>query len=367
MTRDERFMRRALDLAERAVGLTSPNPMVGAVVVRQGEIVGEGFHRAAGEPHAEVEALRAAGPRARGATLYVTLEPCAHQGRTPPCAPAVAAAGIRRVVIAACDPNPLVAGRGLSGLRQAGLETAAGVLAGEAERQNRVYLTAMRRLRPHVTLKAAMTLDGKIADARGAARWITGEEARREAHRLRSRADAIVVGIGTLLADDPALTVRLGRPWPREPWRVVLDTGARTPPSARVLSGPTPARALIAVGEGAPGDRVAALRQAGATVAVCGTRDGRVDVTGVLRDLFAREVRGVLVEGGGEVHAAFLDAGAVDRAAVFVAPVLLGGRSAPSPVGGAGLALERAVRLGEVEVRRLGRDVLLEADVEREA
>ncbi len=362
---DERFMRRALDLAERARGLTSPNPMVGAVVVAADAVVGEGFHAAAGRPHAEIEALAAAGPRARGATLYVTLEPCVHHGRTPPCAPAVVASGVRRVVVAARDPNPLVSGRGLAALEAAGLEVRAGVLEDEAARQNRAFFTAMREGRPHVTLKGAMTLDGKIADVHGAARWITGEEARREAHRMRSEADAVVVGVGTVLRDDPRLTVRLGRPWPREPWRVVLDTQARTPPSARLIGGATPGRALIAVGTSAPADRVGGLERAGATVVRCAVRDDRVDPAAVLADLHAREVRAVLVEGGGEVHAAFLGAGLVDRVAVFVAPRLLGGRAAPSLVGGAGTELKNAARLEAWTVRPVGDDLLVEADVAR--
>lgn len=365
---DERFMRRALELAERGRGLTSPNPMVGAVVVAaSGEVVGEGTHLRAGGPHAEREALDAAGPRARGATLYLTLEPCAHQGRTPPCVPAVVEAGIARVVAAIGDPNPLVAGRGFELLRGAGIEVRQGVLAAEAARQNRVFLTAVAERRPHVTLKAGMTLDGKIADASGASRWITGEAARAHAHRLRSESDAVVVGITTVLRDDPELTVRLSRPWPREPYRVVLDTGGRTPPGARLIGAGDPRRALIAVGDGAPADRTERLAAAGATVVRCATRDGRVDPGALLAELYAREARGVLVEGGGEVHAAFLDAGLVDRVAIFVAPLLVGGRSAPAAVGGAGRELKSAVRLGPLAVTPLGDDLLIEADVLREA
>src|SRR5712692_2046448 len=222
-------MRRALELAERGRGLTSPNPMVGAVVVSGETIVGEGFHEIAGGPHAEVAALGAAGARARGATLYVTLEPCVHHGRTPPCAPFVLAAGVNRVVAALIDPNPLVGGRGLAVLRAAGVEVTDGVLAADAERQNRAFLTAMRRGRPHVPLKAAMTLDGRYADIHGEPQCITGPMARAAVHRLRSQSDAIVVGGGTALRDDPALAARLGRPWPREPFRVVLVSAARTP------------------------------------------------------------------------------------------------------------------------------------------
>ena len=365
---DERHMRRALELAEGGRGLTSPNPLVGAVVVgADGRVVGEGFHRRAGAPHAEIEALAAAGAGAHGGTLYVTLEPCTHQGRTPPCAPAVAAAGLARVVAALVDPNPLVAGRGLEALERAGLAVTRGVLAAEAARQNRAFLTAMRERRPHVTLKAALTLDGKIADVHGGSRWITGPAARRHAHRLRSEVDAIVVGVATVLRDDPELTVRLDAPWPREPWRVVLDTTGRTPPGARLIAAGRPERALIAVGPDAAAGVVAALGRAGATLVRCPTRDGRVDLGALLADLFAREVRAVLVEGGGEVHAAFLDAGLVDRVAVFLAPLLVGGRAAPGAVGGAGRELKSAVRLGGLQVTRLGDDLLLEADVLREA
>ena len=362
----DRFMRRALELAERGRGLTSPNPMVGAVVVAdRGEIVGEGFHARAGGPHAEIEALRAAGSRARGATLYITLEPCSHQGRTPPCAPAVIAAGVARVVASIGDPNPQVSGTGFNALRAAGIEVVVGVGAAEAELQNRAFLTAMRERRPHVTLKAGMTLDGKIADLHGGSRWITGEAARRHAHRLRSESDAIVVGIGTVLRDDPELTVRLGQPWPREPLRVVLDTTARTPVGARLIRAGRPSAAVIAVGAGAPEPRVRALAAAGATVVSCGTRDGRVDLGALLGELFAREVRAVLVEGGGEVHGAFLDAGLVDRVAMFAAPLLIGGRGATPVVAGAGRELKSAVRLGSFTVTPLGDDLLIEADVVR--
>lgn len=359
-------MRRACELAERARGLTSPNPLVGAVVVAAGQIVGEGLHRAAGSPHAEVEALGAAGNRARGATLYVTLEPCVHWGRTPPCAPIVVEAGVRRVVVALRDPNPVVAGRGLEILRRAGIEVTAGVLETEVARQNRAFLTAMRKGRPHVTLKAAMTLDGKIADIHGDSRWITGEAGRREAHRLRSEADAIVVGIGTVLRDDPQLTVRLDSPWPREPLRVVLDAEARTPPAARVITAGTADRALIAIGEAVPADRVGRLTDTGATVVRLPVRGGRVGLPALLAHLHAREVRAVLVEGGAEAHAAFLEAALVDRVAVFVAPRLLGGRQATPMIAGAGRTLKEALPLGPLSVRRLGEDILIEADVDQD-
>ena len=365
MTDDQRFMQRALDLAARARGLTSPNPMVGAVLVRDGVMIAEGYHRAAGEPHAEVEALTAAGGHARGATLYVTLEPCVHHGRTPPCAPAVIAAGIRRVVVATTDPNPRVAGRGVTTLREAGIDVVTGVLEAPASSLNRVFLTAMREGRPHVTLKAATTLDGKIADVHGTSKWITGDAARLEGRRLRSEADAVVVGIGTVLADDPALTVRLDGPWPRQPFRVVLDSKARTPVTAKLIEGEPRGLAIIAVGADAPEDRVRALEAAGARVVRCPGHDGRVSPAAVLAALVEREVRGVLVEGGAEVAASFLDAGLVDRVAMFLAPLLLGGTRAPSAIAGGGRELKRAVALEAVEVRRVGDDVLVEGNVRR--
>jgi diaminohydroxyphosphoribosylaminopyrimidine deaminase / 5-amino-6-(5-phosphoribosylamino)uracil reductase len=361
--RDARFMRRALELAERGRGLTSPNPMVGAVVVSDGEIVGEGYHERAGGPHAEVMALAAAGPRSRGATIYVTLEPCSYHGRTPPCARAVIDAGIRRVVAALVDPNPRVSGRGLDALRAAGVEVAEAILTDHAERQNRAFVAAMRLGRPHVTLKAAMTLDGRIADRYGESKWITGDGARAAAHRLRSESDAIVVGVGTVLRDDPALTVRLERPWPREPYRVVLDTLARTPVTARLIAAGTKSRALVVTGEDADPARIAALTAAGATVVPVGSREGRVDARAALAALAEREVRAVLVEGGGEVHGAFVDAGLVDRVAVFIAPRLMGGREATPSIGGLGLSLADALRLGALEVSRFGDDLLIEADV----
>jgi len=365
--RDARFMRRALELAERGRGLTSPNPMVGAVVVSDGVIVGEGYHERAGGPHAEVVALAAAGPRSRGATIYVTLEPCSYHGRTPPCARAVIDAGIRRVVAALVDPNPRVSGRGLDTLRAAGVEVADAILTDHAERQNRAFVAAMRLGRPHVTLKAAMTLDGRIADRQGESKWITGEAARAVAHRLRAESDAIVVGVGTVLRDDPALTVRLGRPWPREPYRVVLDTRARTPLDARVIAAGTPARALVITGDDADPARVAALTAVGATVVPVARSDDHVDPRAALAALAEREVRAVLVEGGGEVHGGFVDAGLVDRVAVFVAPRVMGGRAATPSIGGSGLPLGGALRLSTLEVSRLGDDLLIEADVLRGA
>ena len=362
---DERWMAEALALARRARGLTSPNPMVGAVIVRDAAAAGRGFHSRSGAPHAEIEALREAGGRANGATLYVTLEPCNHAGRTPPCVDALVGAGIRRVVAATADPNPQVRGGGANALRRAGVEVLVGCLESEARALNRVFFTAMERMRPHVTLKCAMTLDGKIAASDRSSRWITGEAARREAHRLRSECDAIVVGIGTVLADDPALTVRLDPPGPREPLRVVVDSRCRLPLTARLIASGDPGRVVVAVGDDAPGAHVEALVSRGVTVLQCKSREGHVDVSDLCGRLFGLDVRGLLLEGGSELSWAFVEAGLVDRVAVFVAPILLGGAGAPTPVGGRGLPLGGGMRLRSVEVRPIGEDWLIEGDVTR--
>ncbi len=358
-------MDRALALAARGIGLTSPNPVVGAVLVREGEIVGEGAHLRAGAPHAEVVAVAAAGSRARGATCYVTLEPCAHQGRTPPCTSALIAAGVARVVVACLDPNPLVDGRGLTGLRAAGVEVALGLREASARALNRAFFGFIANGRPHVTLKSAMSLDGKIAAADGTSRWITGEAARAEAHRMRFAADAILVGIGTVLQDDPELTVRVPGLPAKEPLRVVADSRLRIPPDARLLSVGDPSRTLVACVAPAPEGPAAALRARGARLIEVPHAAGHVDLRVLLSALVRFDVIAVLAEGGAELGAALLEANLVDRVAFFLAPRLLGGRVAPGPIGGLGVALKDAVGLSQVTSRRVGEDILLEGDVGR--
>jgi diaminohydroxyphosphoribosylaminopyrimidine deaminase/5-amino-6-(5-phosphoribosylamino)uracil reductase len=358
-------MDRALRLAEQGIGLTSPNPMVGAVLVRGERVVGEGTHLRAGGPHAEAAALEAAGPAARGATCYVTLEPCAHFGRTPPCADALVRAGVSRVVAAIGDPHPEVDGRGLARLRAAAVTVAVGVREAEARALNRAFFCAVTDGRPHVTLKAAMSLDGKIASADGTSRWITGEAARLEAHRLRFAADAVLVGIGTVLADDPQLTVRHAGLPSKEPLRVVVDSRLRMPADARILRSGDPGRVLVACVAPAPAGPAAALRARGARVLELSGEGGRVDLRELLEALRAREVIAVLAEGGGELGGALVEAGLVDRVAFFVAPRLLGGREAPGPLGGRGRSLKDALALVGVTTRRLGDDLLVEADVLR--
>jgi diaminohydroxyphosphoribosylaminopyrimidine deaminase/5-amino-6-(5-phosphoribosylamino)uracil reductase len=338
---------------------------VGAVHVAAGRAGGEGFHGRAGGAHAEVEALEHAGRAARGATLYVTLEPCNHTGRTPPCVEAITAAGVRRLIAATRDPNPQVRGGGAAALSRAGIEVTLGCREPEAIALNRVFISAARRGRPHITLKWAATLDGVTADVQRGSRWITGPEARLEAHRMRSRADAVVVGIGTALTDDPALDVRLGGPWPREPFRVVVDSLARLPVTARLIGAGKPERALVAVTDAADPGRLESLESRGVTVLKCKSHEGQVDVTDLVSRLGALEVGGILVEGGGKLAWAFLEAGLVDRVVAFTAPLLLGGETAPRAVGGAGLLLPEAVRLDGISVRPMGKDWMMEADVVR--
>jgi diaminohydroxyphosphoribosylaminopyrimidine deaminase/5-amino-6-(5-phosphoribosylamino)uracil reductase len=360
---DIRWMGRALELAGRGAGLTSPNPIVGAVLVAAGRAAGEGFHARAGGAHAEAGALAQAGAAARGATLYVTLEPCNHRGRTPPCVEAIRTAGVKRVVIGTRDPNPRVPGGGANALAGTGVEVAMGCREREAIALNQVFITAARRGRPHVTLKWAATLDGATADSRRSSRWVTGTQARLEAHRLRSRADAVVVGIGTALADDPALDVRLGSPWPREPFRVVVDSFARLPVTARLIEAGRPERALVAVTDAADAERVGELEARGVTVLRCKSQEGHVDVTDLVSRLGGLDVSGILVEGGGTLASAFLEAGLVDRIVAFTAPMLLGGAASPRAVGGAGLLLPEAIRLEGVAVRSVGADLMVEAEV----
>ena len=361
---DEDYMREALRVAENARGRTSPNPLVGAVIVRGGRIVATGWHRKAGTPHAEVHALRMAGELAKGATLYVTLEPCAHYGRTGPCAKAVVEAGIARVVIALKDPNPLVAGKGIAILEEAGIEVKCGVLAREAAKLNEAFLKWIQMGLPLVALKTAMSLDGKIATYTGASQWITGEAARQQVHKYRDEYDGILAGIGTVLSDDPSLTTRLPDDTGKNPVRIIADSLARTPVKAKILTDGA-AKTIIAVTEAAPSDRVEALQAAGAEILVAGPGP-QVDMPLLMKQLGEREITSVFVEGGGTVNFSLLKAGLVDKVYAFVAPKIIGGREAKTPVEGEGFAtLTEAVELTDLEARTIGRDVLLTGYVQK--
>ena len=359
-------MQVALALARRAAGNTSPNPLVGAVVVRRGRIVGRGYHRQAGRAHAEAEALEQAGRRARGATLYVTLEPCRHTGLTPPCCDAVIRSGVRRVVVAMTDPNPLTAGRGLARLRRAGLRVDVGVRGADAQRLNRPFIKYITTGMPWVVAKAAQSLDGKIATRTGESRWISSEASRRFAHRLRRDADAVLVGVNTVLKDDPLLTARdPGRPArPGYPLKVIVDSRLRTPAARRCLSPASPGLTVIATTERSKAKQARYLRKKVELLVLPSAR-GRVPLARLLRELARRyDVASVLIEGGGEVLASALRERLVDRLVWCVAPIIIGGRTAPSSVGGDGISrLADAARLRDVTYHRRGPDLVLDAAV----
>jgi diaminohydroxyphosphoribosylaminopyrimidine deaminase/5-amino-6-(5-phosphoribosylamino)uracil reductase len=322
---DRAWMKRAIELASRGLYSTPPNPAVGCVLVRDGGTVGEGWHERAGEAHAEIMALRAAGDRARGADVYVTLEPCSHHGRTGPCVEALLQAGVRRVVAAMRDPNPRVDGRGLELLERAGVATTTGLLEPEAREINRGFIVRMTRSRPWITLKMASSLDGRAALADGRSQWITGEEARADVQRLRARASAIVTGIGTALADDPRLTVRDPRLElrGRRPLRVVVDAALRLPLDARLLAPDAPTL-VVTSSENAGGSQADALRSRGAAVEAVACREGRLDPGALVSRLAALECNEVLVEAGPKLAGAFVDANLVDELVVYCAPALLG-------------------------------------------
>ncbi len=345
---DLRWVARAIELARQADFRTSPNPMVGAVVLdSNGALAAEGYHRQAGTRHAEQEALEAAGERARGGTLFVNLEPCSHAHRDPSCAQAVVSAGVRRVVISMVDPDPRVHGDGIKMLEAAGVETAVGALSYEARRLNEFYVKHRLTGRPFVTAKFAMSLDGKIATRTGESRWISGAESRAHGHLLRHAHDAILVGIGTVLADDPQLMARIDGLDARQPLRVVLDSQLRTPPNAKVV-GPNTLIATTRTGEVGQAE----------TLVVPGTDDGRVGLGPLLDELGRRGILSVLVEGGAEVHASFLAEGLVDKVQAYIAPIVIGGRHAPGPIGGEGaVRLQDAIRLIGLETTRIGDDL----------
>lgn len=357
MSRDEAFMRRALDLAVRARGRTSPNPLVGAVLVRGDRVIGEGYHRRAGRPHAEVAALRAAAAPVRGATMYVNLEPCAHHGRTPPCADALIEAGVGRVVVGMTDPDPRVRGRGIRRLRRAGVAVTTGVLRDVCLRVNEAFVVRVRTGRPFVTLKLAAALDGRIATAGGDARWISSAASRRRVHVLRNQADAVLVGAQTVTADDPRLTCRIRGG--RDPLRVVLDGRLGISPSARVCRLAAPPGTLIATSRTAARARGAAYERAGLEVLAFPGRRGRIALRAVLETLAGRGVNHVLIEGGGQTAAAALREHVVDKVLFFYAPLLLGG-DGRAMLGA--LAVGRVAdgrKLHTMQLERIGRDVLV--------
>lgn len=356
---DRDYMARALALAAKGKGRTSPNPMVGCVVVRDGQILGEGWHEKAGEPHAEVIAVEAAGGDIVGATVYVTLEPCAHHGKTPPCADLLVKHRPARVVAAMQDPNPLVAGKGLALLRDAGITVETGLCEGEARRLNEAFIKYITTGLPFVIAKCAMTLDGKIATRTGHSKWVTGETARRMVHELRNEVDGILVGSRTVMLDDPSLTTRLDRPDTRDPIRILLDAGAYLDESRQVFQTESDAPVWVAVTEErdyASADAVIRIPKG----------EGGVDMGALMRELARRGIMSLLIEGGGTTHASAFDAKVVDKVVFFVAPKIAGGRDAITPVEGSGVAtMDEAIALEGMHATAVGEDLLIEAYVKR--
>ncbi len=352
---DEYLIRRTLSLAARAYGRTSPNPMVGALVVRNGEVITRGYHKKAGTPHAEAIALEKAGELARGATLYISLEPCCHRDkRTPPCTEKIIASGISKVVISMEDPNPKVAGKGISELRKAGIEVVSGIHEDRAETLNEYYIKHIATGRPFVILKTAMTLDGKIATPAGESKWITGEKARREVHRLRGGVDAIMSAIGTVKADDPSLTCQIAGY--KSPRRIIIDPGLDISPDAKVLD--IPPETIIVTRKLGHQKKKALLREKGVTL-IEHERD-RADLAGLMKDLGKKGVLSVLIEGGSSLNASSLDSGIVDKVMFFIAPKIIGGTGLFPPVGGRSFRrLANAYRITRTTIKKFGDDFLI--------
>lgn len=361
MITHEKFMKLALRLALKGRGTTSPNPMVGAVVVRDGTIVGRGYHRRAGEPHAEIIALRKAHHRAQGAILYVTLEPCTHIGRTPPCTDQIIRSGIREIVIGTKDPNPINNGRGIKILRSKGIKVKIGILEEESKKLNEVFAKFITTKLPFVTVKIAQSLDGKIATRRGISKWITNDSARRHVHSLRSHVDAIMVGVETIIKDDPLLTARLSQTrYKKQPIKIVVDSTLRTPLHSKIFSTASLSKVIIATTKYAPKSRVEAFRHKNAQVLVMRDKDGRVSLKPLMRRLAEMEIANVLIEGGGEIIASALKEKLVDKVLFFIAPKIIGGREAITSVEGDGVeAVNRAIGLKEVKIRKFGSDILV--------
>lgn len=354
-----------MELALRGEGAVNPNPLVGAVIVRNGRIIGAGWHEQWGGLHAERNALARCSEPASGATMYVTLEPCCHHGKTPPCTEAVIAAGIRRVVVGLTDPNPLVAGKGIEKLREAGIEVESGVLEEELRYQNRIFLKYITTKHPWVVMKSAMTLDGKIATRTGDSRWVTGEEARHRVHEMRSSLMAILVGIGTVEADDPMLNCRLEGEH-RQPIRIVADTSARISLQSQLVRTALDQRTIVAHTAKAEKSRLEALHKAGVETWCCAEEEGRLSMADLVQKIGATGIDSVLVEGGGEVNYSLLCGGLVDEVVCFVAPKLVGGAESKSPIGGHGIErMAEAVELEGLEVEHFGEDIMIHGLIKR--
>ena len=359
---DKDYMRLALQLAKKGCGWTSPNPMVGAVIVKEGRIIGQGWHQQYGQAHAERNALASCTETPQGATMYVTLEPCCHYGKQPPCVDAILDAGIRRVVVGSADPNPLVAGKGITLLRAHGIAVTENVLQEECDELNRVFFHYITTKRPFVSMKYAMTMDGKIAAYTGASRWITGEAARSHVQQQRHRFRGIMVGVGTVLADDPLLTCRMEGG--RDPVRIICDTHLRTPLQSQVVTTAKQVPTILATCCGDP-EKQAAYQQAGCRVFCLEEQCGHVNLPQLMEQLGQEQIDSILLEGGGTLNWSALESGIVQQVQAYIAPKLFGGRDAKTPIEGAGVPFpDAAFRLKNSRLERLGEDFLIESEVE---
>jgi len=365
MDAHERFMKRALELARLGWGRTNPNPLVGAVIVKNGEIIAEGYHKALGQDHAEVDAIKNAKQDVRGGTMYVNLEPCSHYGRTPPCVKAVIEAGIREVAVAMADPNPKVGGRGIKELREAGVSVIDGILENEAKKLNEIFIKYITRKTPFVIMKAAMSADGKTATFCGDSKWISGERSREYVHKIRDRVSAVMVGINTVLSDNPMLTTRLKEGKGKDCTRIIVDSAGKLPISSNVANVESSARLILAATPGIDEAKERSLTERG--VRVIKTRDskGLVDLRALMDELYKLEIDSVLLEGGGTLNASALDAGIVDKVMLFIAPMIIGGKDAKTPVEGVGAKyVGNAVRLKNVNIEWFDGDILYEAYID---
>jgi diaminohydroxyphosphoribosylaminopyrimidine deaminase/5-amino-6-(5-phosphoribosylamino)uracil reductase len=358
---DAVYMKRALELASRGIGSTSPNPLVGAVIVKNGEVIGEGWHERAGAPHAEVNAIMNSKESLEGSTIYVNLEPCSHYGRTPPCAVELVKRRFKRVVVAMEDPNPLVAGRGIKLLRDNGIEVDVGSHRLDALKLNDIFIKHITRKTPFVLLKSAMTLDGKTASRSGDSKWISGEQSREYVHQLRNRYSSILVGINTVLKDNPELTTRLQGVKGRNPLRIIVDSKGRIPSDANVLETEDDRRTIIAATEDMPEIKQRQLRDKGTEVIITDKRNGKVEIRQLMKELEKRGIDSLMIEGGGTIAASFLEEGLIDKVAIFIAPIIIGGKAAPTPVMGAGVDfINDGYRLKHQSITAFDRDILVE-------
>ncbi len=364
---DISFMKRALELAEKGIGFTNPNPVVGAVIVKDNRIIGEGYHEIYGGKHAETNAFLNSIEKVQGATMYVTLEPCSHFGKTPPCAKAIIDKGIKRVVVALTDPNPFVAGKGINMLRENGIEVATGIMEAESRRLNEVFMKYITTKLPFGILKTAITLDGKIATYSGDSKWITNEKSREYVHKLRHKVSAIMVGINTVLKDNPYLNTRLVEGNGLDAARVIVDSTARIPLDANVLNMKSSARTIIATTEMASKQKLEELEDKGADMIVCPLVNNRVDLSYLIKELGERGIDSILIEGGSALNYSAIEAGIVDKVIAFIAPKLIGGRDAKTPIGGLGKEfMKDALHLRIAELQRFGDDIMIEAYIRKE-